>query len=337
MHIRMFDLGARFLPGICLSIAISIASFGLQFLEQLLFGQVWIEALVLAIILGLLCRSFFPLEARFDEGIGFSGKILLEIAVMLLGASMSMAAIINGGWLLFAGIAVIVIMSIILGYSIARLFKLSPNLSLLISCGNSICGNSAIAAIAPVIDAKNEEVAASIAFTAVMGVIVVICLPFLIPLMGFSDTQYGIFAGLTVYAVPQVLAATSPVSVIAVHSGTIVKLIRVLMLGPVILGIGILRKQSSGHHIGINKLVPWFIIGFILMIILRSVGVIPDILVHPLNIITVILTNISMAALGLGVELRSVAKSGVRVIMAALLSLLVLGCLAMPLSFLVAS
>jgi uncharacterized membrane protein YadS len=105
----------------------------------------------------------------------------------------------------------------------------------LVACGNSICGNSAIAAVAPVIGADGEDVAASIAFTAVLGVVVVLLLPFLAPLLHLSGLQYGVLAGLTVYAVPQVLAATAPLGMVAVQMGTLVKLVRVLMLGPVVL------------------------------------------------------------------------------------------------------
>ncbi len=109
-------------------------------------------------------------------------------------------------------------------------------MAVLVACGNSICGNSAIAAVAPVIGADGEDVAASIAFTAVLGVVVVLSLPLACPLLHLSGLQYGALAGLTVYAVPQVLAAAAPLGAVAVQIGTLVKLVRVLMLGPVVLG-----------------------------------------------------------------------------------------------------
>ena len=92
--------------------------------------------------------------------------------------------------------------------AICRLLGLPLRMSILVACGNSICGNSAIAAVAPIIDADGDDVASSIAFTAVLGVVVVLGLPLLVPLLKMSLTQYGVLAGLTVYAVPQVLAAT---------------------------------------------------------------------------------------------------------------------------------
>jgi uncharacterized membrane protein YadS len=110
-------------------------------------------------------------------------------------------------------------------------------MSILIACGNSICGNSAIAAVAPVIGADGDDIAASISFTAVLGVVVVLTLPLLVPILQLSLTQYGVLAGLTVYAVPQVLAATLPIGALSNQVGTVIKLVRVLMLGPVVLGL----------------------------------------------------------------------------------------------------
>ena len=109
------------------------------------------------------------------------------------------------------GIASVVAVAILASYGIGRLLGLPVRMALLVACGNSICGNSAIAAVAPVIGADGDDVAASIAFTAVLGVLAVLGLPLLAPLLGLSGHQYGVLAGLTVYAVPQVLAATAPV------------------------------------------------------------------------------------------------------------------------------
>ena len=123
-------------------------------------------------------------------------------------------------------------------------------MSILVACGNSICGNSAIAAVAPIIDADGDDVASSIAFTAVLGVVVVLGLPFLVPLLKMSLTQYGVLAGLTVYAVPQVLAATLPIGALSNQVGTVVKLVRVLMLGPVVLGLSLISRRLPPEPTG---------------------------------------------------------------------------------------
>ena len=184
-------------------------------------------------------------------------------------------------------------------------------------------GNSAIAAVAPVIGAGAEDIAASIAFTAVLGVLVVLLLPLLVPLLALTLTQYGVLAGLTVYAVPQVLAATLPIGALSNQVGTVVKLVRVLMLGPVILLLSLFfRSQEKPKW---HELLPWFILGFLLLLGLRSGGFIPTVMLLPLKNIAALLTTISMAALGLGVDIRSVARAGLRVTTAVTLSLLMLG------------
>ncbi|EEX86495.1 membrane protein [Brucella ceti B1/94] len=245
------------LPGLGLSVAITAAAMVLEKIEEHYAGRAWLEALVIAILLGTAVRSLAHPGPRFNKGINFSAKLLLEIAVVLLGASISASAVIEAGSGLIFGIAAVVAVAITLSYGIGRLLKLPHRMAVLVACGNSICGNSAIAAMAPVIGAESEDVAASIAFTAILGVIVVLTLPLLVPLLGLSFTQYGILAGLTVYAVPQVLAATAPVSLLSVQLGTLVKLVRVLMLGPVILVFALISgNKNADVKPGFFQLVP---------------------------------------------------------------------------------
>lgn len=225
------------IPGILLCIAVAGVSALLERAELGIFQHPYVEALVMAILLGMAVRSFWKPAPRWQSGIAFSAKQLLEVAVMLLGASISFAAIAASGVALLASIAAVVVVALCVSFGISRLLGLSTRLSILIACGNSICGNSAIAAVAPIIGANNDEIASSISFTAILGVMMVLGLPLLIPLLQLSATQYGILAGLTVYAVPQVLAATVPAGLVSTQIGTLVKLMRVLMLGPVVVGL----------------------------------------------------------------------------------------------------
>jgi len=159
----------------------------------------------------------------------------------------------------------------------------------------------------------------------------VLGLPLLIPLLGLTATQYGILAGLTVYAVPQVLAATIPAGLVATQIGTLVKLMRVLMLGPVVVGLSLLaprfRKDAGAgtrRRFNVLKLVPWFILGFLLLAAIRSFGLVPDLAVGPVARTAGLLTVVSMAALGLGVDVRVIGRVGGRVTAAVTLSLLLL-------------
>jgi uncharacterized integral membrane protein (TIGR00698 family) len=333
---------SRLLPGLALCVAISAAGYALQWFELAAFGRAWIETLVLAILAGAAVRTAWTPGAEWKRGIDFSAKLLLEIAVVLLGASVSAATIMAAGSALLVSILGIVAGAILLSFAIGRLFGLSKRLAILVACGNSICGNSAIAAVAPVVGADSDEVAASIAFTAVLGVVVVLILPFIGTALGMKPVAYGALAGLTVYAVPQVLAATAPVGAGAVQVGTLVKLIRVLMLGPVCLVLSLvstkLREEPDepAPHVTtgdrpkrgrppVHQLVPWFVIGFLIMVALRSANVIPAMVLPPIAITATIFTVISMAALGLGVDVRTVSKSGRPVTVTVILSLLALG------------
>ena len=322
----------RVLPGVLLCLAVTGVATGLAWLEEAAFGATWLEALVLAILVGTAVRTAWRPGPQWVRGIAFSAKTLLEIAVMLLGASISATMIVAAGPGLIVGIAAIVVVAILASYGIGRALKLPHRMALLVACGNSICGNSAIAAVAPIIGADGEDVAASIAFTAVLGVLVVLGLPLVPVMLQLSALQYGVLAGLTVYAVPQVLAAAAPMGAVAVQMGTLVKLVRVLMLGPVVLCLSVLTRRMSdatqqaktGGKLPLHKMVPWFILGFLALAGLRSAGMIPAVLLRPAAVTANTLTIISMAALGLGTDLKTVAGAGPRVIAAVTASLAVL-------------
>lgn len=318
------------LPGIALCVAITLISLAAQAAEERTLGHPYVEALVVAILLGMAIRTFWHPGPRWQDGIAFSAKQLLEIAVMLLGASVSLGAIVASGPILLGAIVATVCITIVASFSISRTLGLPTRISILIACGNSICGNSAIAAVAPVIGADSDDIASSISFTAILGVLMVLGLPLLIPLLDLSPTQYGILAGLTVYAVPQVLAATVPAGLVSTQIGTVVKLVRVLMLGPVVVALSLLAPRlragasKSVRRPSLAKLVPWFIIGFLLLGAMRSLGLVPDAAVGPIARTASLLTVVSMAALGLGVDVQVISRVGGRVTSAVTLSLLLL-------------
>ncbi len=336
------------LPGLLLCGAVTLAATLLQMAEERLFGRAWLEALVLAILIGTAIRTAWTPSVRWEGGVTFGAKTLLEVAVVLLGASISVQTLVAVGPGLLAGIAGVVAVAIASSYGIGRALRLPRRMAILVACGNSICGNSAIAAVAPVIGADGEDIASSIAFTAVLGVIVVLALPLAVPLIHLSGMQYGVLAGLTVYAVPQVLAATAPVGIMAVHIGTLVKLVRVLMLGPVVLLLSLfasrLREETDelAPHVtagdrpkpgrtAIHRLVPWFILGFLALAGIRSAGLIPEAALGPIAAMANVLTVLSMAALGLGVDVRVVARAGTRVVLAVTASLAALAAISLGL------
>jgi uncharacterized membrane protein YadS len=163
---------------------------------------------------------------------------------------------------------------------------------------------------------------------------VVLGLPVLAVALHMTPRSFGVLAGLTVYAVPQVLAATAPISSLSAQVGTLVKLVRVLMLGPVVLVLSLLAgrepeaQSPKRARPGLHQLIPWFIIGFLALVAARSFGAIPAGLVQPTGQAANWLTVVSMAGLGLGVDVRAVARAGPRATAVVTLSLLGLGSIA---------
>jgi uncharacterized integral membrane protein (TIGR00698 family) len=323
----------RTAPGVLVCAGVSVMAVALQAVETRLFGRAWLEALVLAILIGAVARSVWTPRARFEVGIAFSARTLLEVAVLLLGASVSAQTLMAIGPVMLVGVAGLVAAAIGASYGIGRGLGLPPRMAALVACGNAICGNSAIAAVAPVIGADGKDVASAIAFTAVLGVAAVLGLPLLGGALHMSVLQYGTFAGLTVYAVPQVLAAAAAMGPQAIQVGTLIKLVRVLMLGPVCCVAALIaaRKGSApGEQAArtlppLRRLVPWFIVGFLGLATLRSFELIPSALLAPAAQAASVLTVVSMAALGLMTDLKVVARAGGPVTAAVSLSLLVLG------------
>lgn len=312
---------AHLLPGLTLVGAIALAAFGVEWVQQALLGRVWLDALVVAIILGALCRTIRPAPQTCATGIAFAAKPVMEWAVALMGATISLGALAGMGWTLVGSIVGLIAMTIALGYALGRWLGLSGRMALLVACGNAICGNSAIAAVAPAIEADGDDVAASIGFTAVLGIVVVLLVPVLAGALHLDAVRGGMLAGLTVYAVPQVLAAAHPMGAVAVQVGALVKLVRVLMLGPV---VTVLSLAHRGNGAARGRLFPAFILIFLALAVAHSVGVIPLALSDAAHRASLLLTVLAMAGLGLSVDLALVARSGLRVSASAILCLGVL-------------
>ncbi len=315
--------------GVLISALVGWVGVALGRLEARVIGREWLEGLVIAIVLGLGVRLFWTPSADEKSGIAFCAKPLLEVAIVLLGASLDAALLQSAGFALLGGVFGLVILSVIIGTLIGRAFGLPTHLATLVACGNSICGNSAIAAIAPVIEADEESITAAVAFTALGSVAVVVALPFIGSALHLGPRAFGTLAGMSVYAVPQVLAATAGAGIVATQTATIVKLARVLMLGPLAMFFALKKARQSGEKHRFDRhtlleMAPPFIIGFAALGVARSMGLISaDLALHGRDIAGW-LTVVAMAALGLSSDPRAVQKAGKPVIFAAGLSLMAL-------------
>lgn len=332
---------AGLVPGVALCLGVAGLAMLIGQVEARAFGRAWIEPLVVAILLGVAIRTVWTPGALWRSGIDLCAKLLLEIAVALLGVTISAQVLAAAGLPLLSGIALLVVAALVIGYAIGRAFGLPQRMALLIASGNAICGNSAIAAVAPVIEAEADDVAAAIGFTAVLGVLVVLLLPVLSVALGLRQETYGVVAGLTVYAVPQVLAATTPIGSVAMQAGTLAKLTRVLMLGPVCVALGLLAPRLEGRdgtaprgRPSLRHLVPWFIVVFLILLGARSAGWISEAVADRIDPLATVLTVVAMAGLGLGVDPKALVRAGPRVAATASLSIVVIAVMALGLALL---
>ena len=319
---------AKYWPGLLLVIVVGAVAWTVAEAEKAIFENAVVDALVIAILIGVLLRNFLTLPAGIDPGAKYASKQVLEASVFLLGASVDFGQIVDAGLTLFLLIAFSVIGGLSLTWFVGHyVFGLPSRLSVLVGVGNSICGNSAVAAVAPAIRATPDEVATAIGISAVMGIGQILLLPLLVPGLDLTDYQYGIVAGIAVYAVPQVVAASFAVSSLSGQVATLVKLVRVLFLGPMIIGLGFLHRNSADAPPSQTAMeraklyLPWFVAGFLLFAVLRSTGVISDGLGDHAKTLSKLLFVGAMVGLGLGVDLRKVGAVGPRVAATILVSM----------------
>ena len=282
------------------------------------------DVLIIALIIGIIVKNTpFNIPQIFsknDKAPKFVSKQLLEFAVILLGFKVNFSLIKESGSSLILLAIISVITCMILVFILCKyIFNLDKSISILVATGNSICGNSAVAAMASVIKSTPNHIAIAISFSAVIGLIQVLLLPLIPVFTNITDFQYGVIAGLSVYAVPQVVAASFVVSTEAGLIATQVKLLRVLMLGPVIIAVNFLTKsndKSISKFQNLSTYVPWFVVGFIIASIIGSLNLLPNILIDYISSFSKILFAISMAGIGLTVNIRDLKGSALKVSLA---------------------
>lgn len=288
------------------------------------------DAVVLALLLGMILRAMRPLPAPLLPGVGVMGTQVLEAAIMLLGLTTDLRRFASAGTPLVLSTVAVTAAALGIGRMIGRRVGLSSRHALLVASGNAICGNSAIVAVGRVIGASAPEVASSIASTALLSIALVLALPVIGTAAGFSDVAVGALAGMTVYAMPQVLAATFPVGGAATEIGTMVKLVRVMCLIPWLMWLG--RRAGSaatGTGDALRRVLPGYLLVFLAGAAVRTMGLVPPVLAGWTQVGAHALTVGAMAAVGLSVEPASLRDAGPRTTMVALGSMVVLVALAL--------
>lgn len=297
--------------------AACLLAYVARYIESLLPIHI-IGASVIALLLGMLINSFCK-PTWLAQGLKFTSKKILKLAIILLGASLSVNVILSVGKMSLMVMVFTLLTCFGGGYLVGKALGLNWKLSNLISAGTGICGGSAIAAIAPVIDAEDKDIAYAMSATFLFDMAMIVLFPIMGRWMGLSDMAYGLWAGTAVNDTSSVVAAGYAFSEGAGDFATMVKLTRTLSIIPTVLvftfiNLRLKKKQSinttAGKKVNIMKLFPWFIVGFIGLAIINSMGYIPANVSACAKDVSKFLMVSALAAIGLGTSFKEVRKSG---------------------------
>lgn len=303
-----------------LGVAICFAVAGLSvLLEELIPGGL-LGASIIALFMGTIINSFFH-PKWIQPALKFTSKKILKVAIILLGASLSINTIMSVGKMTFFVMIFTFLMCFGGGFFVRKLFGLNWKLSNLISAGTGICGGSAVAAIAPVIDADDKDVAFAMSSTFLFDMVMVALYPLMGKALGMTDIAYGIWAGTSVNDTASVVASGYAFSEIAGDFATMVKLTRTIAIIPTVLvfafiGTRIKQKEmeaaGNGKKVNLVKIIPWFIGGFLLLAIANSIGWIPSSVSGVMKDASKFLMVTALAAIGLGTSITDFKKAGLR-------------------------
>ena len=300
--------------GICFGVAgVSVL------IEKLIPGEL-LGASIIALFLGTIINRFFH-PKWVQPALKFTSKKILKAAIVLLGASLSVSTIMSVGKMTFFVMIFTFAMCFGGGYFIRKLFGLNWKLSNLISAGTGICGGSAVAAIAPVIDADDKDIAFALSSTFLFDMVMIALYPLMGKALGMSDIAYGIWAGTSVNDTASVVASGYAFSEAAGDFATMVKLTRTIAIIPTVLvftyiGTRIKQKEmkaaGGGQQVKLVKIIPWFIGGFLLLSVLNSTGCIPAAVSGVIKNTSKFLMVTALAAIGLSTSITDFKKAGLK-------------------------
>ncbi len=339
------------LPGVAVALVIAFIA---QFLEGLLPIHL-IGGSVIALFIGMIINSFFKIPI-LKNGLKFTSKKILKFAIILLGTSLSIQTILEVGALSLAVMFFTLLTCFGGGYFIGKALGLDWKLSNLISAGTGICGGSAIAAIAPVIDAEDKDIAYAMSATFIFDMIMILAFPFMGHLLGLNDMAYGLWAGTAVNDTSSVVAASYAYSEAAGDFATMVKLTRTLSIIPTVLIFAYINirskfkeqnkiaatfnqlnekaekyevcklekieipateienstEQKPVSKVNFLSIFPWFILGFIALAIINSLGFIPTEISSVSKDLSKFLMVAALAAIGLSTNVKDMKKAGIK-------------------------
>lgn len=305
--------------------------------------QQFAGALVIALALGLLVRNTGLFHRRIQPGIQVATKRFLRAGVVILGLQLSLPEI----WNLGLPVLVLIILCVVLSFVVTRYagerLGLTRSAATLMAAGFSICGASAIAGMQSIVNADDDEVASSIAMVTLYGSLMILLLPLLSGPLGLSPEAFGIWVGLAVHEVAQVVAAASAGGgAVALAIATVVKLGRVVLLAPVAASVSIGLRRSAGIRQAVSSgrvdpIVPLFVVGFLALVLVRSTGLVPvEFLAIAATAATWLLAA-AMFGLGTGIDVLHLARTGGKTLVLGGISTVFLGGISLAGALLIAA
>lgn len=309
----------QLIPGAALAFVIAAAAKFLEGLEESA-GLHFIGASVIALFIGMIINAFYKPNKHTAPGIKFTSKKILKFAIILLGASLNIRTVLTVGKFSLTVMVFTLATCFGLGALIGKALGLNWKTSSLINAGTGICGGSAIAAIAPVIEATDLDIAYGLSATFLFDTVMIVVFPILGRWLGLSDAAFGLWAGTAVNDTSSVVATGYAFSEAAGDFATMVKLTRTLSIIPAVLIFAAInlhlkkkaQTDSSAVKVSIRAIFPWFILGFLAMSGLTSLGLIPSAAASVLKSISKFLMVAALAAIGLNTDFKTLCRSGAK-------------------------
>ena len=308
------------LPGLALAAAGAALAYGIH---RLVGPVPWLTAaLVLGVVVGCLAPARSALDGVFRPGLALSSRRILRIGIVLLGLDLSLGDIASLGWLSIVAIVGLVVLSFGATWLIARLFRLEREESVLLAAGFSICGVSAVAAMAGARGVDERETGRPIALVTLYGTLAIVVLPLLSSLLGLDAVQFGRWVGASVHDVGQVVATAQTGGAAALAVALVVKLTRVLMLAPMVAIASLdTRRRAGGTTVTkLPPIVPLFIVGFVAAVLIRSFVPLPAEVYAVTDVVHDALLATALFAIGASLRLEKLLRSGIRSILAGLVA-----------------
>ena len=309
------------LPGLALCVAIAaVATIGGEFAPV-------IGAPVIAIVIGVIWRLALGCPEVATAGISNARGFVLQLAVVVLGSQLSLGEVVKVGVGSLPVMVGTLVVCLTVAYLVGRRLGIDTDLRTLIGVGTAICGASAIAAVSPVIKAKSSHIAYAVSTIFLFNVAAVLIFPPVGHALGMSQQDFGLFAGTAVNDTSSVVAAASTYGHAAAAHAVVVKLVRTLMIIPICLGLAAFARRKAVRSGGAEtatrvrplKLVPWFLVGFLVVATANTLQVIPAGSHTALSHVSLFLITTALAGIGLSTNVAELRRTGHRPVLLGLI------------------